>query len=104
MADAQHQGNQQLLTTAGDEGTFRASEGSVATDGVSKDIILQSLPPVNAKKAGRTRDHRRIVAQRNRREGQAVTSPGNKSSPENDTRHAASEGLPVLKGFWDWSR
>jgi hypothetical protein len=103
---AQHQANQQLLTTAGDEGTSRASEGSVATDAVSKDIILQSLPPVNAKKAGRTRDHRRIVAQRNRRDGQAVTSPGTKSLPADskDTRHAASEGLPVLKGFWDWSR
>ena len=107
---AQLHRNRQTLTTAGGNGTSRASEveGLASTAAVSNEM-LQASPPVNAKKPDRARDHRRMAAPANPRDGQAdigVTSPVTKTSPpkKNDTRQAASQSAPVLKGFWDWSR
>jgi hypothetical protein len=105
---AQLHRNRQTLTTAGGNGTSRASEDVASTAAVSNEM-LQASPPVNARKPERTRDHRRVAAPANPRDGQAdirVTSPVTKTFPpkKNDTRHAASESTPVLKGFWDWSR
>jgi hypothetical protein len=101
---AQLHRNRQTLTTAGGNGTSR-SEGLASTAAVSNEM-LQAAPPV---KPERARDHRRMAAPANPRDGRAdirVTSPVTKTFPpkKNDTRHAASESAPVLKGFWDWSR
>jgi hypothetical protein len=107
---AQLHRNRQTLTTAGGNGTSRASEveGLASTAAVSNEM-LQASPPVNAKKPERARDHRRMAAPANPRDDQAdirVTSPVTKTFPpkKNDTRQAASQSAPVLKGFWDWSR
>ena len=105
---AQLHRNRQTLTTAGGNGTSRASEDVASTAAVSNEM-LQASPPVNARKPERTRDHRRVAAPANPRDGQAdirVTSPVTKTFPpkKNDTRQAASQSAPVLKGFWDWSR
>ena len=105
---AQLHRNRQTLTTAGGNGTSRASEDVASTSAVSNEM-LQASPPVNARKPERTRDHRRVAAPVNPRDGQAdirVTSPVTKTFPpkKNDTRQAASQSAPVLKGFWYWSR
>ena len=83
-------------------------KGLASTAAVSNEM-LRASPPVNAKKPERARDHRRMAAPANPRDGQAdirVTSPVAKTFPpkKNDPRHAASQSGPVLKGFWDWSR
>ena len=92
---AQLHRNRQTLTTAGGNGTSRASEveGLASTAAVSNEM-LQASPPVNAKKPDRARDHRRMAAPANPRDGQAdigVTSPVTKTSPlkrmTQDKRH-----------------
>ena len=68
---AQLDRKRQTLTTAGGNGTSRASEELGVYPLQLGPGSLQASPPVNAKKPERARDHRRVAAPANPRDGQA---------------------------------